>query len=153
MTDPVIKTIDVPCAQNTAFDIFTKDLGAWWPRDKHSVSAMTGKTAQSVTLDLREGGDLVEIGHDGARHHWGSITVYDPHDQLSLLWHINTPKSKATKVDITFVANGSGTRVTLKHHGWEVLGDDAQGQRDGYNGGWVFVFETKFAEACRKVDA
>ena len=45
MPQPVIKTIEVPCSQDRAFDIFARDLGTWWPRDRHSVSAMKHETA------------------------------------------------------------------------------------------------------------
>jgi len=153
MVDAVVKTIDVPCTPKTAFEIFTRDMGKWWPRDKHSVSAMSGETAKSVTMEPHVGGAVTEIGHDGTNHNWGSVKDFDPHSHLALLWHINKPADQATLVDVNFDAADSGTRVTLKHHGWEVLGEEAQGQRDGYNAGWVFVFETKFAQACETVNA
>lgn len=148
MPEPVIKTIDVACAPATAFRIFTQDLSRWWPKDKHSVSAMGGQPARSVTMDARQGGKLIEIGHDGTEHHWGSVKTYDPPAKLSLLWHIGKSAAEATIVEVEFTGQANGTRVTLSHHGWEILGDDAQKMRDGYNAGWVFVFETCFNDAC-----
>jgi len=149
MPEPVIKTIDVPCDQRTAFRIFTRDMDLWWPKDRNSVSAMSGGTAREVRMEPRPGGALTEIGHDGVVHDWGSVKVFDPDSRLSLLWHINAPAEQATIVDVAFEPQASGTRVTLRHHGWEALGDKAQSMRDGYDGGWVGVFETAFAEACR----
>lgn len=149
MPEPVVKTIDVPCNQETAFRIFTQNMNAWWPKDRHSISAKSGAAARSVTMEPKTGGALTEIGHDGTRHHWGSVREYQPNSRLSLLWHINTPPEQATLVDIAFEPQGSGTRVTLRHHGWEAMGDDAQTMRDGYDNGWVAVFETAFAGACR----
>ena len=154
MPDPVIKTIDVPCPQDKAFAIFTSDFSIWWPRDKHSVSAMGGSPAKSVHLEPKSGGQISEIGHDGTTHIWGSVRVYDPSDRLSLLWHIGKPVAEATHVDVTFEPREGGTRVTLTHHGWDALGDDGPRMRGGYNTGWVHVFETCFANACKTgVDA
>lgn len=153
MTDPVTKTIDVPCPPQMAFEIFTRDMGTWWPRDKHSISAMSGNTARRVSMEPREGGALIEIGHDGTEHHWGSVTTFAPHSKLSLSWHVGRPAEEATQVDIAFEPTDAGTRVTLRHHGWDVLGDDAGTTRDGYNAGWVHVFETCFANACQTTDA
>lgn len=146
---PVIKTIDVPCDQRTAFRIFTEDMNRWWPKDRNSVSAMAGETAREVRLEPRIGGALTEIGHDGTRHSWGSVLAWDPFARLSLNWHINRPVSEATRVDVDFAPQRSGTRVTLRHHGWEALGDEAQKMRDGYDGGRVSVFETAYAGACK----
>ncbi|KKN79482.1 hypothetical protein LCGC14_0339410 [marine sediment metagenome] len=149
MPEPVVKTIDVPCDQATAFRIFTQNMDAWWPKDRHSISAKTGDTARSVSMEPRAGGVVTEIGHDGTHHHWGSVREYEPNARLSLLWHINLPAEQATLVDIAFEPQETGTRVTLRHHGWEAMGDAAQTMRDGYESGWVGVFETAFAEACR----
>lgn len=148
MPEPVIKTIDVPCPPERAFDIFARDFSAWWPKAKHSVSAMGGNPAKSVTLEPKSGGRIAEIGHDGTHHDWGSVATYDPHSRLSLLWHIGKPAEEATHVDITFAASATGTKVTLTHHGWDALGDAAQSMRDGYNAGWVHVFEECFSAAC-----
>ena len=149
MTDPVIKTVEVPCSQERAFGIFASDFSVWWPKDKHSVSAMGGAPAREVSLEPQQGGAISEIAHDGTKHNWGSVSVYDPHARLSLLWHIGKPVEEATVVDIAFEAVSGGTKVTLTHHGWEALGDDAEKMREGYNAGWVHVFETCFAKACQ----
>lgn len=154
MTEPVVKTINVPCSQETAFNVFTSDMGKWWPKDRHSVSAMNGGAeAQKVSMDARVGGALTEIAHDGKEHNWGSVKTFDPHSQLELLWHIGKPVEEATIVEVTFKPKGSGTQVTLKHHGWEALGEDADKMREGYNSGWVHVFETCFFEACQTINA
>jgi len=153
MIEPVVKTIDVPCSQEVAFNIFTKDFSVWWPKDKHSVSAMGGSPARSVSMDPRKGGALSEVDASGESHNWGSVSVFDPFAKLSLLWHIGKPVEQATLVDLTFEPTGNGTKVTLTHHGWEALGEDGAGMREGYNAGWVHVFETCFAGACEKTPA
>lgn len=148
MTEPVIKTITVPCDTATAFRIFTFDMQKWWPLDRHSLSAMDGKAAQLVTVEPGVGGKLIEIAPDGTHHHWGSITVWQPGAHLAFSWHVGRPETEATQVDIRFELTEAGTRVTLTHSDWQVLGDAAAETREGYNSGWVGVFEQAFAEAC-----
>ena len=138
----------MPCSQKEAFETFTKNFSAWWPKDKHSVSAMGGNVARSVSLDPKVGGDINEVMHDGTTTHWGSVKEITPHSKLSLAWHIGKPADQASFVDVTFEAAGDMTTVTLTHHGWEVFGDEAANMREGYNNGWVHVFETCFAGAC-----
>ena len=151
MPKPVIKTIDVKCTPETAFRIFTDDINTWWPLDRHSVSANDHKaTARSIELEQKTGGAITEIGHDGTRYSWGSVKTWAPFSQLTLNWHINRPPTNATMVDVKFEPIDAGTRVTLTHSNWEVLGDTAQAMRDGYDQGWVHVFETCFGGACAK---
>ena len=66
MTDPVIKTIDVPCSPARAFDVFVRNTARWWPLDRHSVSAGQGQTARDITIEPRVGGAIYETTHDGA---------------------------------------------------------------------------------------
>ncbi len=153
MLPPVIKTIEVPCTPEKAFTVFAEDLAKWWPRDKHSVSAMQGKVARAVTLEPRAGGQLSELTADGEEVIWGSVAAYDPFARLAFNWHIARPADEATTVDISFEASGTGTRVTLTHSGWEVFGEEAKAMHDGYASGWVFVFETCYRAACGTVTA
>ena len=81
MLDPIIKTIEVPCSQEKAFGVFVSEMGSWWPLDKRSMSLMkSGKPAKSLRIEPKQGGKIVEIGHDDTEHLWGTIKSYDPHD-------------------------------------------------------------------------
>ena len=151
MIEPVRKTIEVPCDQATAFKTFVEQASSWWPLDKHSISAMNGHAAKSVTIEPRPGGKILEVANDDAIHEWGSVSTYEPFDKLSLNWHVNAPPHQATFVDIVFTRlEAERTRVDLTHHNWEVLGDRAAETREGYNRGWVGVFETAYANALNK---
>jgi len=149
MPDPVIKTIEVPCNQADAFSIFTDKVGSWWPLDKNSVSAMQGEVAQEVNIEAKPGGSIYEIGHDGTRHEWGSVTTYRPSDKLVLAWHIGLSAEQASRVTVDFIViDANKTKVVLTHDNWEAFGEKANDMREGYNQGWVGVFETAFAGAC-----
>ncbi len=148
MTDPVVKTIIVPCDPATAFRIFTRDMTRWWPLDRHSMTAMRGGVAKSVHVGEGVGAKLTEIAPDGTEHPWGTVTDWDPGRYLAFTWHVGRPEAQATRVEIRFEPTEPGTRVTLTHSGWEVLAEDAATMREGYNSGWVGVFEQAYAAAC-----
>jgi len=149
MQPPVVKTIIVPCPPERAFAVFTDEIALWWPLDKNSCAAMVGETSQALEVTTSKGGEIWETDHEGTRILWGSFTEFDPPHRLCMAWHINRPPEDATQVSVVFKANGTGTQVTLTHSGWEVFGKDAAKMREGYNGGWVHVFEEKFKSACK----
>jgi len=72
MLDPIIKTIEVPCSQAKAFDVFLNEMDSWWPLGKFSVSAMGGAPAKAIRVDASrrpDRGDRAEwhrvpLGHD-----------------------------------------------------------------------------------------
>lgn len=149
MVQPIQKTIEVPCNPETAFDILVGKTATWWPLDRHSVSAMNGKTARSVTIEQSVGGRVYETGAEGEIIPWGSVTVFEPGERIVIAWHINKPEAEATEVEFRFTSAGpSSTRVDLEHRGFDASAPDAQEFRDRYANGWVTVFETCYGEGC-----
>lgn len=148
MIEPVIKSIHVPCSPEIAFRIFTKDFGKWWPFESHSMTGEVGQPRPKIYLEPVQGGAIVEIDRDGTRHIWGAVRQIEVNKSLAIDWHVGRGADEATLLEIEFEADGTGTRVTLTHSGWEVLGKDGSDMRGGYHSGWVLVFETCFADAC-----
>ena len=150
MLDPIIKTIEVPCSQEKAFAVFVNDMGSWWPLDKRSMSKMhTGQPAKSLHVEAKLGGRIVETAHDDTEHHWGTIKSYDPHDSLSMDFHMGLPPENASLVEVRFAAVSDDiTRVELTQSNWEAFGDMAEMMRDGYGSGWVIIFEQAYKTAC-----
>ena len=149
MLDPIIKTIDVPCSQEKAFEVFVSEMGSWWPLDKRSMSMHDGKPAKSLRIEPKQGGKIVEIGHDDTEHLWGTITSYDPHDSIRLDFHMGLPAESASLVEVRFTAlQDERTRVELTHSNWEAFGDMAEMMRGGYGLGWVIIFEQAYKSAC-----
>jgi uncharacterized protein YndB with AHSA1/START domain len=150
MLDPIIKTIEVPCSQEKAFRVFVNEMGSWWPLDKRSMSLkFTGKPAKSLRIEPKQGGKIVEIGHDDTEHLWGTIKSYDPHDFLSMDFHMGMPAESASLVEVRFTTLGNErTRVELTQSNWEAFGEMAEMMRGGYGSGWVIIFEQAFKSAC-----
>ena len=150
MLDPIIKTIEVPCSQEKAFKVFVNEMGSWWPLDKRSISLMHGgEPAKSLHVEPKQGGKIVEIGHDDTEHLWGTITAYDPHDLVGMDFHMGLPPENASLVEVRFTALGEDqARVELTQSNWEAFGDMAQMMHDGYGSSWGIIFEEAYKSAC-----
>ena len=149
MLDPIVKTIEVPCSQEKAFSVFVNEMGSWWPLHKRSVSMISGKPAKSLRIEPKQGGKIVEIGHDGTEHLWGTIRSYDPNDSISMDFHIGMPAESASLVEVRFTALGrERTRVELTQSNWEAFGELAEMMRGGYGSGWIIIFEQAYQSAC-----
>lgn len=141
---PVCKELVVRCRPQLAFDVFTARMSDWWPLATHSVGA---EEAQSVAIEPEEGGRLFETCADGAEHVWGHVTYWDPPAGFDCTWHPGREADAATRLSLRFHPVEDGTRVVLEHAGWEILGDEAEATRNGYDGGWESVFGEAYASA------
>ena len=149
MLDPINYTIEVPCSQGKAFGVFVNEMGSWWPLDKRSMSVMDGQSAKSLSIEAKQGGKIVETSSDDTEYHWGTIKSYDPHDSISMDFHMGLPAENASLVEARFTAlENERTRVELTQSNWEAFGDMAEMMRGGYGSGWVIIFEQAFKSAC-----
>lgn len=107
-------------------------------------SVWQGK-ARTAMIEPREGGRIYETAEDGSTHEWGRVLAWSPPSGFSMSWHPGRPADAHTVVELSFVAEGDGTRVRLVHRGWEALGKDAAQSRRNYEGGWDIVLGQAFA--------
>lgn len=142
---PVVKTIRVRASKTRAFDAFTGEISTWWPVAQHSLDS---ENAEAIVLEPKMDGRLYQRQKDGTILDWGHVTGFDRPDRLSLAWHVGRTPQEATRVTVTFADIGDGlAEIILTHDGFEVL-DDGEETRNGYNQGWVRVFEECFANAA-----
>lgn len=147
MTDPIVKTLNLPCSPAQAFDIFVNRIAKWWLLEGHVVSAADNKAALAVTIEPELGGAVYETMHDGSRTQWGEVLAYEPGQRISFTWHPGNNADNPTQVEVQFTALSDGSQVTLIHSGWEAWGDQAAARRDNYNSGWDFVLG-RYSAAC-----
>lgn len=151
MYQPLIKTIDVPCGQQEAFDVFIAEMDSWWPLTKFSASVKFGTTPKGLHVDARMGGEIIETSEDGSEHLWGTITSYDPHHYLRMDLHIGLPADTASLVEVRFTTLGpEQTRVVLTQSEWERFGQFAKMMYNGYPKGWVAIFDEAYRAACNR---
>ncbi len=133
---PVVKSVHVNCDQERAFEVFTRELGSWWPLETHAVRS---GEVREVTWEEREGGQVYETSSGGARAHWATVLSWDPPRGFTIAWQVNPEAAAPTEVEVRFAAEAGGTRVVLEHRNWDRLGETAGEARDSYDGGWETV--------------
>jgi uncharacterized protein YndB with AHSA1/START domain len=139
--EAVTHSVLVPLDPDGAFELFTDRFADWWPKDSHHISEAD---AADVVLEPREGGRWYERDDDGGECEWGYVKeIHRPERivfawQLTPKWKFDPDRAKATEVEVTFIAEEDGTRVTLVHRGFEVHGEAGAGMRDSVSseGGW-----------------
>jgi len=139
--EAVTHSVLVPLDPDGAFELFTDRFADWWPKDSHHISEAD---AADVVLEPREGGRWYERAEDGSECEWGYVKEIERPErivfawQLTPEWKFDPDRAKATEVEVTFIAEEDGTRVTLEHRGFEVHGEAGAGMRESVSseGGW-----------------
>ena len=149
---PVVRTITVATSRDRAFEVFTEQIGTWWPKE-YSI----GDTDMAdFVVEPRVGGRWYEVGVDGAECDTGRVLVYEPPERVVFAWHINgewqfdPDPEHASEVEVRFVAEGpASTRVELEHRQFERHGDGAASVHGavGDTSGWNYCLG-KFAAAA-----
>ncbi len=138
----VRKSIHVAASPERAFRVFTEQLGSWWPLATHHIGKVDAKDA---VIEPRVGGRFFERGVDGSECLWGHVLAWDPPRRVILSWELNADwahdPSIECEVEVTFLAEGDGTRVELEHRGFESYGEKAEEIRKSVDspGGWTGI--------------
>lgn len=133
-TDAITKVIHVNAMPETAFRVFTEQIGDWWPLEHYSV-------LEGVQTVVFEDDRIVERAADGNESVWGEILDFEVAARLRFTWHPGRDDADPTEVEVTFAADGDGTAVTLVHSGWERLSEERRAGRADYENGWPGVLE------------
>jgi uncharacterized protein YndB with AHSA1/START domain len=133
MTEPLRLSFDVDCPADHAFRVWTSSTAMWWPPD-HTVSG----APESLTIEGRAGGRIVETTRDGLEHEWGRVIAWDPPEGLSFTWYLGRTPEQATEVEVRFVDADGRTTVEIEHRGWERLAADPS-VRERTGGNWAVV--------------
>ena len=133
---PIRKSVTVSAPPETAFRRFTAEMSSWWPLASHSVGQ---REAESVTMEGRPGGRIVERIRGGRECVWGTITAWEPPRRVAFTWHPGDDPARAQDVEVRFTPEGAATRVELEHSGFERLGALAKRAHRGYPLGWAYV--------------
>jgi uncharacterized protein YndB with AHSA1/START domain len=145
ITGSTVRTsIVVDASPDRAFEVFTAEIGTWWPPEHHILQ---GELAEMV-FEPRVGGHVFDRAVDGSECRWARVLVYEPPTRvvfswdISLSWEIEPDPSRTSEIEVRFVEEAPGrTRVLLEHRhldrhgdGWEQM-RNAVGSPDGWNRG------------------
>ena len=121
----------VPHSPQRSFDLFTQEVNRWWRRGER----YGGPDVRSHRFEPFVGGRFLEI-HEQREGVLGVITVWDPPERLAFTWRqSNWEPHEQTAVQVTFTAVDGGTRVELRHYGFDAISSDV-GCEVGYEYGW-----------------
>ncbi|MCW2765252.1 MAG: ATPase [Nocardioides sp.] len=135
-TEPttVTASIEVEAPQQRAFEVFTRDFGAFKPPDHNLLAAPLAETV----VETHVGGHIIDRGADGSECRWARILAYEPNDRfvfswdISPHWQLETDPDRTSEVEVTFIAlAGDRTRVTIEHRHLDRHGEGWTGVRDG----------------------
>lgn len=141
---PVRKSITVNVSAARAFDIFTNQIGRWWPA---SHTLLKSPLARVVIEPFAEG-RWFHVGEDGSEADNGRVLAWEPPDRLLLAWQLNAEweydSGLVTEVEVKFIQeDASRTRVELEHRHLERMGEKGEMARalvDAPNG-WSAILE------------
>lgn len=123
----VLVTADV----ETAFELFTAHIAAWWPLGSHGVFGAAASVAFEQDRLVERTGTQVSV--------WAEVLEWEAPHRVRLSWHPGEGADDATDLTIAFTAQGDQVLVSLHHTGWERLADP--GRADSYEAGWQQVLD------------
>jgi hypothetical protein len=145
---PIRQSTLVRSDREHTFEVFVRDIGAWWPTRSHSLGL---EKVATVTIERELGGRVYETWADGQQVDWGEVIAWQPPERFGMTW---TSLPEVTEVELTFTALAPAlTRVALEHRGWERLTAEqvaaATSLSGGYEAGWkrILVIFVRQVEA------
>jgi uncharacterized protein YndB with AHSA1/START domain len=127
------KSVTIAAPVEHAFRVFTEEIHTWWPLKTHAVDT---ERSETVILEGRKGGRLFERTRAGDEHVWGTVALWEPPHRVGYSWHPGRGEETSQEVDVRFTPAGKGTRVDVRHWGWEKLGERLDETVASYEEGW-----------------
>jgi uncharacterized protein YndB with AHSA1/START domain len=133
-TTAVHASIEVNASVERAFEVFTRDFGAFKPAEHNMLAVPIAETV----VETRVGGHIIDRGTDGSECPWATVLAYEPPSRfvfswnISPYWQIETDTDKRSEVEVTFTALADDrTRVDIDHRHLERHGEGWAGVREG----------------------
>ena len=134
---PIRRSVHVKAPPSKAFEIFTAQIGRWWPQG----NGVGARPLVEVVIEPGVGGRWYERDAEGDETQWGQVLVWAPPERLVLAWQLNRQKrfdpGLVTEVELAFTAaSDGGTDVSLEHRDLERFGQDGAQWVATIGGGW-----------------
>lgn len=142
---PIRRQVLVEAGPELAFDVFTAEIGSWWP-----VGTGFSVYGEGSGVAFRNG-RLVDTGAGDGEAVWGAVLDWDPPRGFRTSWHPGREPDTASEVEVSFwPVDDERTIVTVDHRGWERRADPLAA-RDEYRQGWPRVVSAYGAAVPAKV--
>src|SRR6266540_780506 len=88
--EPIRQMVTVRCAPERAFNLFTAQMGRWWPVESYSraVSEFEHEDVEVAELEFQSlmGGSVLEHMSDGRILPWAEVIAWDPPRRVLMAW-------------------------------------------------------------------
>lgn len=149
----IIKKLKIGIPSDMAFQKFVNELNEWWPK----AYTWSQDKLQKIEIDGRKNGLCTEIGPNGFRCDWGTVTEFTTNEKISLKWQIGPNREpipnpdKASDLSVSFGENGDSTTMDFEHFNFENHGEDSADYRKMMDSeqGWDYILDA-FQTYCEK---
>lgn len=139
----IVHEVNVDAGIESAFDIFTVHLGAWWPL----AYTFSMDRFRDAAIESRAGGVWFERDDSGTLLSWGEVRAFEPAARIVLAFAIGPDRKPvgndaASEVEVLFAPDGPGrTRVVVEHRAFERHGEGGEATRAGMDSpqGWPLI--------------
>ena len=143
--DSVVTTVEVRAPLTHVFEVFTRELGDWWPAEY----TFSSQRLAGASIEHLEGGSWFEVDVDGNRTEWGEVRTWEAPDRLVLSWRISPDRKQestrnASEVEVRFTSLGAaGTQVLVEHRDFAQHGEGGEAMRQGMASeqGWSRILD------------
>ena len=126
------KSVLLPCSSDAAFDLFSRRINEWWPRERRHVPHPEG------VITLRKD-RFYEQDPSGRAVELGVVRAWEPPVRILLDWYPGTDENHPTEVEILFLPEGSMTRVEVHHRPGPKSRELFPTQAPRYDASWDIV--------------
>ena len=127
MTSRIVVALRVKASAQAAFDVFTREIGAWWQPNMLFQFTQRGPTTLALEAPSADGGGgrFTETLANGKVFEIGKVSVWEPGARLVFGWRQPSfAVGQHTEVEVRFEDLGDETRVTVEHRGWDSVPAD-----------------------------
>ncbi len=149
-TTAVHASIEVNAPAERAFEVFTRDFGAFKPAEHNLLQVPIAETV----VETHVGGHIIDRGADGSECPWATVLAYEPPERfvfswdISPYWQVETDTEKRSEVEVTFTAlDEERTRVDIDHRHLDRHGEGWADVREGVSTdqGWP-LYLSRYAD-------
>jgi hypothetical protein len=151
----ISKQIVIESSVEPVYKYFTDSFNDWWPREY----TWSQDQLEKISLGKKTGDLCTEVGPNGFRIDWGTVTQYRQNEVFAMKWQIGMKRdpipdlSKGSDVVVTFKGESSRTIIRFEHFNFKNHGDGWEEYEKMMDSeyGWDYILE-KFRHYCESSD-